>query len=45
MKTTPNIVHIMQDGTVKDSVQGVVIQSKEFYQVLNAIQQKKRGNT
>ena len=39
------IVHNMQDGTTKDSVQGVVIQSKEFYQVLNAIQQRKRSNT
>ena len=37
-----NIIHIMKDGTVKTSIEGTVITSKEFYEVLNAIQQKRR---
>lgn len=36
-----NAIHIMKDGSVRKSVDGVVIQSKEFYEVLNAIQEKK----
>ena len=35
------IIHIMKDGTVKSSIEGTVIRSKEFYQILYAIQQKK----
>lgn len=39
-----NVIHIMQDGTVRDSVEGIVIQNKEFYQVLhNILENKKRG--
>lgn len=34
------IVHIMKDGTVKDSVKGVVIQEKQFYIVYNEILKK-----
>lgn len=30
-----NIIHIMADGTVRDSIEGVVIQSEQFYEVLN----------
>lgn len=37
------IIHIMKDGTVKSSIEGTVIRSKEFYQVLNAIQKKRRS--
>lgn len=36
-----NVIHIMKDGTSRKSVEGIVIQNKDFYQVLNAIQQKK----
>jgi hypothetical protein len=36
-----NVVHIMADGTKRKSIEGVVIQSKDFYEVLNAIQRKK----
>lgn len=28
------IIHIMKDGTRRDSVEGVVITNKEFYEVL-----------
>ena len=37
------IIHIMADGSNRDSVAGVVIQSDQFYQVLQGImeQQKK----
>jgi hypothetical protein len=36
------VIHIMKDGTVRDSVEGVVIRNKEFYQVLNGILAKKK---
>jgi len=36
------IIHIMKDGTVRDSVEGLVIQNKEFYQVLNGIISKEK---
>lgn len=35
-------IHIMKDGTVRDSIEGMVIQNNEFYEVLNAIKQKKK---
>lgn len=35
-------VHIMQDGSVRDSVAGHVIQNEEFYAVLHGITQGKR---
>ena len=41
MKTNYHIIHIMADGTIRDSVDGLVIKSPQFYQVLNKIQQKK----
>lgn len=34
------IIHIMADGTTRDSVEGVVIQSDQFYQVLQGILEK-----
>ena len=37
------IIHIMADGSTRDSSEGLVIQSKEFYQVLNGIIQRKKG--
>lgn len=47
------IIHIMKDGTVRDSIEGIVIPPGEFYQVLNGIiekqnkakKQTKGGNT
>lgn len=42
MKLECHIVHIMADGTIRESVDGLVIKSKDFYQVLTAIQQKKK---
>lgn len=35
------VIHIMQDGTERKSVEGLVIKSKEFYAVLNGIFDKK----
>ena len=35
------IVHIMRDGSTRESVEGVVVRNKEFYQVLNGILAKK----
>lgn len=37
------IIHILADGSVKESVEGIVIQNEQFYQVVNAILEKK-GN-
>ena len=34
------ITHIMADGTVRDSVEGVVITNEQFYQVLQGILEK-----
>ena len=36
-----NIVHIMKDGTIRDSVEGIVIKNAEFYRVLQGIAEKK----
>lgn len=38
------IIHIMADGSTRDSVKGVVIQSEEFYRVLQGIIEKKKVN-
>lgn len=35
--TKPRIRHVMKDGTVRDSVEGVVITNKEFYEVMRRI--------
>lgn len=37
-----NIIHIMKDGTALQSVEGIVIRSKQFYQVLNEIQKREQ---
>ncbi len=34
------IIHIMKDGTIRDTVKGIVIHNEQFYQVLNGIQKK-----
>lgn len=35
------IIHIMKDGTVRDSIEGIVIPNGEFYQVLRGILEKR----
>ena len=35
-----NIIHIMKDGTVRDSIEGIAIPNGEFYQVLQGITEK-----
>ena len=35
-----NIIHIMADGTTCNSVEGVVIQSEQFYQIVQGIIEK-----
>lgn len=43
MKATKiRVQHIMQDGSVRSSVEGLVIHNDDFYTVLNSIL-KKRG--
>lgn len=37
-----NIVHIMVDGSTRDSVEGIVIKNDQFYQVLNGIIEKRK---
>lgn len=37
------IIHVMKDGTVRESIEGVVIQSEEFYRVLQGILEKRAG--
>lgn len=36
------VTHIMANGEIRDSVDGLVIRSEEFYKVLNSIQEKKK---
>lgn len=35
------VIHINKNNEVIKDISGIVIQNKEFYQVLNAIQQRK----
>ena len=37
-----NIIHIMADGTTRKSIEGVVIQNKQFYQVVQGIIEKRK---
>ena len=43
-----NIIHIMKDGSIRDSMTGIVIHNEDFYAVLNAINEqrleKKKGD-
>ena len=39
------IIHIMADGSKRDSIKGVVIQSEDFYRVLNGIIEKQKKVT
>lgn len=36
------IIHVMADGTTRKSVEGVVINSDQFYQVLHGIIEKRK---
>lgn len=36
------IIHIMKDGTVRDSVEGIVIPNGEFYKVMDGILKKRK---
>lgn len=36
------IIHVMADGTTRDSIEGVVIESDQFYQVLQGIMEKQK---
>lgn len=36
------IIHVMADGTIRDSVAGVVIKSDEFHQVAKSIMEKQK---
>lgn len=38
-----NVVHILKDGTVTETVKGHVIQNPDFYEILKAIQNKKQA--
>ena len=35
-----NIIHVLKDGSIRESIEGVVIQNEEFYQVLQGIIEK-----
>ena len=35
------IIHVMADGTTRDTVEGLVIQSDQFYEVLNGITERR----
>lgn len=36
------VIHIMKDGSVRESVKGLVIHNEEFYRIYNDIQQKRK---
>ena len=38
-----NIIHVMSDGSVRESIEGVVIQNDQFYQVLQGIIEKQKA--
>lgn len=38
-----NIVHIMADGSTRDSIEGIVIKNDQFYQVLHGIMEKRKN--
>ncbi len=41
------VINVMKDGSVRDSVKGVVIPNKEFYKIYNEIRSRKneKANT
>lgn len=40
-----NITHIMADGTVRETIEGVVIQNDQFYKVIQGIIEKTTKTT
>ena len=36
------IIHIMADGSIRDSIEGVVIESDQFYRVMQGILDKRK---
>ena len=40
-----NIIHVMADGSKRKSIEGIVIQSEDFYRVAKAILERKRATT
>ena len=36
------IIHIMRDGSTRESIEGVVVRNKDFYEVLNGIIARKK---
>lgn len=36
------IIHVMADGSTRDSIEGVVIQNEQFYRVLQGIIEKQK---
>ena len=36
------IIHIMKDGTVRNSVEGIKIPNRDFYKIVNGIQEKQK---
>lgn len=44
MDQSIHITHVMADGTVRDSVAGVVIKNDHFYRVLKGILEKQNNN-
>ena len=42
-KSKIQITHIMADGTVRESIEGVVIQNEQFYQVIQGIIEKQKS--
>lgn len=45
LKEKVNITHIMADGTTRNSIEGAVIQSEQFYQVAQGIIEKQKAVT
>ena len=45
MSTTPRIFNIMADGSVRNSVEGLIIPNKEFYIIYNEIRSKQNERT
>ena len=38
-----NIIHVMKDGTTRDSIEGVVIKNDMFYQIVHEILKKSKS--
>ena len=36
-----NVIHVMKDGTIRESVEGIVIRDERFYELLKNIQAKR----